>query len=141
MHHIQSRLLSNSRPLVRINNETRRERILPNVTVNVDQTKLRVRATLEVSMSAQVEPMMTERDEGTVMECDKRQKRLGLLRTDMHSVYDVPFQLLDTVSTKELRRIAKNRDGDYSERLQAEAQSMLRAREDPQDRDSIGTEM
>ena len=114
---------------------------MPNVTFNVDQTKLRVRAILDVSMPAQVEPMMTEGDEGTVTECDKRQKRLGLLRTDMHTVYDIPFQVLDAVPTEELRRIAKNRDGDCTQELQWEAQSILQTREDPQDRDAVRTEM
>ena len=85
--------------------------------------------------------MMTEGDEGTATECDERQKRLGLLRTDMHTVYDIPFQVLGAVPTEELRRIAKNLDGGYSQELQAEARSILRVREDPQDRDAVGTEM
>lgn len=126
---------------VAIDNETERERFLPNVTFNVDQTKLRVRAILEVSMLAQVVPMMTEGDEGTATECNERQKRLGLIRTDMHTVYDIPLQVLDAIPTEELRKIAKNGDGDYSQELQWEAQSILRVREDPQDRDAVRTEM
>jgi len=130
-----------AKPSVVIDNETERERFLPNVTFNFDQTKLRVGAIIEVSMLAQVVPMTTERDEGTATECDERQKRLGLIRTDMHTVYDVPLQVLDAVPSEELRRIAKNRDGDYSQELKWEAQSILQVREDPQDRDAVRTEM
>jgi hypothetical protein len=90
---------------------------------------------------SQVEPISTECDDVTVYEREERQKRLGLLRTDMHTLYDIPFQALDLAPTGELRRIAKNRDGGYSPELQAEASAILRAREDPQDRNAVETEM
>jgi len=80
-------------------------------------------------------------DEADVNEHAERQKRLGQLRTDMHTMYDIPFQALEGVSTRELRKIAKNRNGDYSPELQAEAKAILREREDPQDRDTVSVEM
>ena len=83
---------------------------------------------------------MMEGDEGTPTEGDERQKRLGLLRADVHTVYDIPLQVLDAVPTEELRRIA-NPEGDYSKELQWKAQSIIRVREDPQDRDAVRTEM
>jgi hypothetical protein len=90
---------------------------------------------------SQVESMSTECDDVTVSEREERQKRLGLLRTDVHTLYDIPFQALDLVPTAELRRIAKNRDGSCSPELQAKAGAIIRAREDPQDRDAVETEM
>ncbi|MGP8124649.1 MAG: hypothetical protein ACLQEQ_02125 [Nitrososphaerales archaeon] len=92
-------------------------------------------------MSPQVEPALAECDEEALSEQKERQKRRGLLRTDTHTMYDVPFQVLDAVPTQELRKIAGNRKGDYSPELQAEARSILRAREDPQDRDTVEAEM
>jgi hypothetical protein len=85
--------------------------------------------------------MSAECDDATVSEHEERQKRLGLLRTDMHTLYDIPFQALDLVPTKELRKIAKNTDGRNSPELQAEASAIIRAREDPQDRNAVSTEM
>lgn len=91
-------------------------------------------------MSSQVEPTFAECDAAAVSEREQRQKRRGLLRTDMHTLYDIPFQVLDAVPTQELRRIAKNMDKSYSPELQAEASSIIRARVDPQDRNAVETE-
>jgi len=85
--------------------------------------------------------MSTECDDVTVSEREERQKRLGLLRTDMHTLYDIPFQALDLAPTEELRRIAKNREGGHSSELQAKASAIIRAREDPQDMNAVETEM
>jgi len=92
-------------------------------------------------MSHQVELMPAECDETAASVNREREKRVGLLRTDMHTMYDVPFQVLDSVPTSELRRIAKNKGGKYSLDLQAEANAILREREDPQDRDAVQTEV
>jgi hypothetical protein len=85
--------------------------------------------------------MLEECDDVAVSECEERQRRRGFLRTDMHTMYDVPFQALQASSTDELRKIAKGDDGKYSSELRAEAYSVLRSREDPQDRDAIEADM
>ena len=89
-----------------------------------------------------VEPVMTERDdEGGVLMREGRQKRLGYQRTDMHTMYEVPFQKLETLSTPELRKITKSRGRTYSQEMKAEARNIIRMREDPQDKDAVRTEM
>jgi hypothetical protein len=92
-------------------------------------------------MSSQVEPTLTECDAAAVTEREQRHKRRGLLRTDTHTLYDIPFQALGAAPTEELQRIAKNKDESYSPELQAEASSIIRARVDPQDRNAVETEM
>jgi hypothetical protein len=90
---------------------------------------------------SQVESTSAECYEAAVSEYEERQKRLGLLRIDMHTMYDVPFQVLEAVPTQELLKIADNRAGDYTPDLQIQARSILRTRVDPQDRDTVESEM
>ncbi|HYB76282.1 MAG TPA: hypothetical protein VEC08_04925 [Nitrososphaerales archaeon] len=92
-------------------------------------------------MSPQAVPMLDECDDVVVSECEERQRRRGFLRTDMHTMYDFPLQNLQASSTGELRKIAKGEGGKYSSELRAEANSILRSREDPQDRDTIEADM
>jgi len=92
-------------------------------------------------MSLQAVPMLKECDDFAVRECKERQRRRGFLRSDMHTVYDVPFQALEANSTDELRKIAEGEDETHSSELRAEAYSILRSRVDPQDRDAIGADM
>jgi hypothetical protein len=82
-----------------------------------------------------------ENDASAVSEREQRQKRRGFLKTDMHTLYDIPFQALEAIPREELRRIAKNADSGYSPELQAEASSIIRTRVDPQDRNTFETEM
>jgi hypothetical protein len=95
-------------------------------------------------MSTPVEPILTESDDdddSAFLRREGRQRRLGILRTDMHTMYEVPFQKLEALSTPELRKIANNGGGTYSQEMRVKARGIIRMREDPQDRDSIGTEM
>ena len=92
-------------------------------------------------MSPQSESVLIERGEGGVQMQSGRQKRLGKLRTDMHTLYDLSFQVLETLPTKELRKIANKRRGEYSAELEAEARSILHARIDPIDKDATQIEM
>jgi len=96
-------------------------------------------------MSTPIEPILTERDAdddaATSLRREGREKRLGILRTDMHTMYEVPFQRLETLTTSELKKIVKSRGGTYSREIRAEARNIIRMREDPQDRDSTETEM
>jgi hypothetical protein len=60
----------------------------------------------------------------------------------MHTEYDVPlFLALDGLSTRDLRNIVRNKKGGYSPELKAQARAIIREREDPQDRDTVATEM
>jgi hypothetical protein len=92
-------------------------------------------------MSLQAVPMLKECDDVAVPECKERQRRRGFLRTDMHTMYDVPFQALEANSTDELQKIATGTDEKYSSGLRAEAFDILRSRVDPQDRDTIEADM
>jgi hypothetical protein len=92
-------------------------------------------------MSHQAVPMLEECDDVAVYECKERQRRQGFLRTDTHTMYDVPFQALEAISTDELRRIAKGEEARHSSELRAEALGILRSRVDPQDGDAIEADM
>ena len=71
----------------------------------------------------------------------QRQRRRGLIRKDMHTVYDVPFQILGAVPTQELRAIAHSNGSRFSQELVSEAKAIIRVREDPQDRDAESTDL
>jgi hypothetical protein len=91
-------------------------------------------------MSSQSQVQDFECVEENVTIHNVRQKRLGSLRTDMHTEYDVPFLAgLDGLSTGELRKIVSSRE--YSSEIRVEAKEIIHEREDPQDRDNVETEM
>lgn len=85
--------------------------------------------------------MLVEHGEGGLHEQVGRQKRLGQLRTDTHTLYDISFRALDSLSSRELQKIVNDCHGEYSAGLQAEARLILHARADPVDRDSTEIEM
>ena len=68
------------------------------------------------------------------MEQQYRQKRLGT--KDMHTTYDIVFQRLEKLSTKELCELAKNNKTLSKDTLE-KVNTVLHKRLDPQDRDTV----
>lgn len=61
------------------------------------------------------------------------QKRLA--RKDMHTLYDAAFSRLESLSTRDLLDLMKDRNA--SDELKEKARSILWKRLDPQDRDAV----